>query len=540
MILAPIVFLPLPLMYNSEVGRCAYVVLIMAVYWVAEVIPLAATALLPIALLPLLGIRASKDVCVNYLKDTNMLFVGGLIVAVAVERWNLHKRIALRVLVLVGSTPRWLMFGFMASTAFLSMWISNTATTAMMVPIAHAVLGELKAQRKSKPVDSHRIRESYIQCWYIHIIIYSEEEYQTELDREFTNMEKGLTLCVAYAANIGGSATLTGTGPNLVLKGQIDILYGASAGINFSSWFVVAFPNMLISLALAWFWLQFLFLGPSCFFKRSKPKDADSTNDVIRSEIKKMGPMSFAEKAVLAHFVILAVLWLTGEPEFVPGWADLPFLKKGYVTDASVAICVSISLFMFPSQRPTFLCYTGLSKPRPALLDWQTVQERMSWSVVILLGGGFALADACKASGLSQIIGEALRSLTSLPVWLLVFLLCLITAGITEITSNVATATIFLPIIAELAVGAGIHPLYLMIPVTISASFAFMLPVATPPNAIVFAFGNMRIVDMAKAGIVMNIVCIAVLQIAINSWGYAFYDLGTFPDWARPNVTASV
>lgn len=623
LVLTPIVFIPIPIIFPSPAGRCAYAILIMAFYWMTEVIPMAVTALLPVVIMPWLGIMSTKDISQNYLKDANMLFLGGLVVAVAVEKWNLHKRIALRVLMLVGSKPRWLMFGFMATTAFLSMWISNTATTAMMVPISHAVLTELgNHRRKTKAAakqlkngyenracseainmddsvgdknDSNYVQPQSLTTYFTGDEVKTTADYENledsvatphqppqhhqnahdsspdshnhqakptennivakkvaevadeemdDDDRWFDNVGKGMRLSIAYAANIGGTATLTGTGPNLVLKGQVDLIYGPDTGINFSSWFVFAFPNMLISLLLAWFWLMLVYLGPKeiynfCRRRKKGEQEEDSATEVINREYQKLGKMSFAEAAVLTHFIVLALLWLTRDPEIVPGWGTF-LTPRNYVTDACVAITISVLLFMCPSKWPNYLCFRRKSEddetsppgPAPPILDWPTIHKQIPWNVMLLLGGGFALADACKVSGLSAIIGELFISFKAFPKWILVLILSTLTATFTEVTSNVATATIFLPILAELAKSLQINPLYLMLPVTISASFAFMLPVATPPNAIVFAYGNMRILDMMKAGIVMNTLCLLVLQLAINTWGYSYFNLHEFPAWA--------
>jgi len=627
-ILAPVILLFIPFIIDGKdaiAGRCAYVIALMAVYWMTEAIPIAATALLPVALMPPLGVMKSKDLCKNYLKDTNMLFVGGLLVAVAVERWNLHKRIALGVLLFVGSKPKWLLFGFMATTAFLSMWLSNTATTAMMIPIAQAVLSELDNHRKSqrlKPTaDANNYQQLEGQLSRGHSLMTMETSLETintchldvpqkkkhlavaaseaaekgstvpdddksmvghaspkkdpngktsgeptRMDRDFAgsmefpaeiltddqvredeafaSVTKGLTLSIAYAANIGGTATLTGTGPNLILKGQVDTLYGSDSGLNFGSWFIFAFPNMCLTLFLAWVWLQALYLGPRELFSFCLRKGVvhdDTANKVIRREYVKLGAWSFAEISTLCFFFLLALLWLTREPGFMPGWSAL-FMEK-YVTDASCAITIGMMLFMFPSTRPNILCFRSRGEPSepgpvPALLDWPIVHEKLPWNVIIVLGGGFALADACKNSGLSVLIGNAFTHLGHVQPWCLVLILCVVTAVFTEVASNTATATIFLPVLAELAVALHINPLYLMMPVTIATSLAFMLPVATPPNAMVFAYGTMKIVDMAKAGCLMNLLSILALTVAINSWGFAYFDLGTFPHWADADAKA--
>ncbi|XP_078404405.1 Na(+)/citrate cotransporter-like isoform X2 [Cetorhinus maximus] len=573
LVLPVILFMPLPIVVRTPEAYCAYIVLLMAVYWCTEVIPLAITSFLPILLFPTFGIMTSRAVSTQYLKDTNILFLGGLMVAIAIEHWNLHKRIALRALLLVGVKPALLMLGFMSVTAFLSMWISNTATTAMMVPIAKAVLNqlsttgedasrmELRYSRSSAHGKEVKSKSTILDMELSDVATASKvtNVQQNKLnvskvtigsyDHNENDLIKGLTLCVSYAASIGGTATLTGTGPNLVLKGQMNQIFPNNEDvINFASWFGFAFPNMLITLFFCWLWLQALFLGLN--FRRlwgfgipvsSKEKKAYG---VIQEEYKKLGRMSFAEKAVLVLFILLVVLWFTRDPGFVPGWGNVLFDKNGheYVTDATVVLFIAILMFIVPSQKPNFKPWNQVKGSRKRisgkkqikkLLDWNTVQHKLPWNVVLLLGGGFALAKGCEVSGLSEWLGHQLLPLQKIPHWAIAIILCVVMAIVTECTSNVATATIFLPILASMATTIRMNPLYAMIPTTLSASFAFMLPVATPPNAIVFSYGHLRVIDMIRAGCFVNILGVASVTLAINTWGYVIFNLNTFPKWAN-------
>ncbi|KAK9521050.1 hypothetical protein VZT92_020889 [Zoarces viviparus] len=546
---APLLFLPLPLVIGTSEAECAYVIVLMAVYWCTEVLPLAITALLPAILFPAFGIMQSKDVCKQYLKDTNLLFVGGLLVAVAVEDWNLHKRIALRVLLLVGVRPALLMLGFMGVTAFLSMWISNTATTAMMVPIVQAVVKQLNNSEAETPQILSSESEGRAPVVVTFVDVAAETTMQKEA-AEQKKMCKGMTLCVCYAASIGGTATLTGTGPNLVLMGQMNQLFPENGDvINFASWFGFAFPNMILMLTLAWLWLQFVFMGFN--FKKTwgcgavKTEKEIAAYNVIREEHRRLGPMSFGEISVLGVFVLLVVLWFSRDPGFVDGWATHIFNSKAeYVTDATVAIFVAVLLFVLPSRPPRFCSWRTDSfdtashqpvGPTPPLLTWKVAQKKLPWGIVLLLGGGFALAKGSEESGLSKWLGDQMTPLQSIPPWAIAIILCLLIATFTECTSNVATATLFLPVLASMSQSIRINPLYVMVPCTLSASFAFMLPVATPPNAIVFSYGYLKVADMARTGIVMNIIGILCVTLAINSWGKAMFDLDSFPAWA--NVT---
>ncbi|XP_063306016.1 solute carrier family 13 member 2-like isoform X1 [Pelobates fuscus] len=603
--LTPLFLLPLPLVVPSTEANCGFIIIIMALYWCFEALPLAVTALLPVVLFPMMGIMDSTEVCSQYLKDTNMLFVGGLLVAIAVEKWNLHKRIALRVLLIVGVKPAFLILGFMIVTAFLSMWISNTATTAMMIPISQAVLDQLHNSEeklednylenlgdtlKKSMDDFTEIVEDDMknQPYDIQLENSSEMKGKGSLDPAFVNHEKesefstdagptmialdngkpsdtkqqnrqqkhlnlckGMSLSVCYSASIGGVATLTGTPPNLVLKGQIEEVFpGNDNAINFASWFGFAFPATVVLLALTWIWLQIMFLGIN--FKQNfgcggTPEQKEKERrayGVISSEYRNLGFMSFAEVCVLVLFVLLVILWFTMDPGFMPGWATISFNKggKGFVTDTTVAMFISLTMFFFPSEMPSLkrqdtgqLGEKASIKVPPPLLDWATINQKMPWSIIILLGGGFALAKGSEVSGLSLWIGEKLTPLQNLPPAATAFILCLLVAAFTEFTSNVATTTLFLPILASMAKVIKINPLYIMIPCTLSSSLAFMLPVATPPNAIAFSYGQLRVSDMAKAGLLLNILGVLTITLAINSWGYYIFNLGTFPSWA--NIT---
>uniref|UniRef100_A0A8C8HXP0 Solute carrier family 13 member 5b n=1 Tax=Oncorhynchus tshawytscha TaxID=74940 RepID=A0A8C8HXP0_ONCTS len=553
---SPLLLLPLPLVIGTKEAECAYVIILMAVYWCTETLPLAVTALLPAVLFPMFGIMQSKDVCMQYLKDTNMLFVGGLMVAVAVEHWNLHKRIALRVLLFVGVRPALLMLGFMGVTAFLSMWISNTATTAMMVPIVQAVLEQLNnytetemplilsTEENPQPQDPTDSKQTEKQAEG-HVVVTCLDPLVEAIWRKEAadkkKMCKGMTLCVCYAASIGGTATLTGTGPNLVLMGQMNQLFPNNGDvINFASWFGFAFPNMILMLTLAWLWLQFVFMGFN--FKKTwgcgavKTEKEIAVYNVIKEQHRQLGSMSFGELSVLGLFSCLVVLWFTRDPGFVAGWATYIFNADAeYVTDATVAVFIAVLLFVLPSKPPRFCCRRSRSfhpaGPTPALLTWKVAQKKLPWSIVLLLGGGFALAKGSEESGLSMWMGDQMTPLHTIPPWAIAIILCLLIAIFTECTSNVATATLFLPVLASMSQSIGMNPLYVMVPCTLSASFAFMLPVATPPNAIVFSFGYLKVSDMARTGIVMNLIGILCITLAINSWGRAMFHLDTFPTW---------
>ncbi|XP_045692811.1 solute carrier family 13 member 2 [Phyllostomus hastatus] len=561
-VILPILLLPLPILIPDKKVYCGYSIILMALFWSTEALPLAVTALLPIVLFPMMGIMDASEVCLVYLKDTNILFIGGLMVAIAVEHWNLHKRIALRVLLIVGVRPALLMLGFMLVTAFLSMWISNTATTAMMVPIAHAVLEQLHKSPAGQDLEEGKDNPTFelqeagfqkeatkLDNGQVHPVPPGPLKSKSQRDQEQLRFSQGMSLCVCYSASIGGIATLTGTTPNLVLQGQVNELFPQNDNVvNFASWFAFAFPTMIILLLLAWLWLQVLFLGfnfrKNFGFGGQVQEQEKAAFQVIRKEHKQLGPMTFAEITVTFLFVLLVLLWFTREPGFFLGWGNLAFPDdkgKSIVSDGTVAIFISIIMFIVPSEIPGLTQdpeKPGKLKAPPALLNWKTVNEKMPWNIMILLGGGFALARGSEESGLSAWLGQKLTPLQDLPAPAITFILCLLVATFTECTSNVATTTLFMPILASMAQAICLHPLYVMLPCTLAASLAFMLPVATPPNAIVFSFGGLKVSDMARAGFLLNILGVLVIMLAINSWSYPIFSLHTFPSWAHLNTTS--
>lgn len=582
--LLPLFLLPIALS-DSKVARAAYGVLIIGIFWVFEVLPLAVTSLLPVLIFPLLGVAKVSVVCSSYFKDTLMLFLGSLIVAVAVEKWNLHKRIALRALTLVGPNPRWLMLGIMLPCWFLSMWMSNTATTAMMVPILNAILHVMKESMTDEPAEETELVEQGVNKSIengdvVHVETLEGEEVSIkpregdadsrDIDLEsstpnfspndkFIRLTKTFALCTAFAANTGGMATLTGTPPNIILKTIADDIYQKrgipDSGISFASWLIVGFPLSLICLIISWIWLQVFYAGTRCL--RNESDSYESVRVYLRKAYKRLGPMTFQEIVVLVVFIVLALLWMTRQPQVVPGWGAL--FESGYTGDSIPAVFVAAFLFAFPSHIPWMkketrsdeeegttvedISFEEKWKFQP-LLDWETVNQKIPWGVLLLMGGGFAVAAACESSGLSEWVSDQLAIvMKSLSTYTAALLLSIMVALATNVTSNSATATLFLPIVGELAIELGVHPLSFMIPVAISCSFAFMLPVGTPPNAIVFSTGYLKVKDMVIAGSFINLVTVMVLILAMVLWVTPFYNLNEFPAGfltAKMNGTVTV
>ncbi|XP_022420764.1 solute carrier family 13 member 3 isoform X3 [Delphinapterus leucas] len=537
----------------------------MAVYWCIEALPLSVTALLPIILFPFLGILPSNKVCAQYFLDTNFLFLSGLIMASAIEEWNLHRRIALKVLMLTGVQPARLILGMMVTTSFLSMWLSNTASTAMMLPIASAILKSLFGQEVHKDLSweseekAAAVRKNGLHAvpTEMQFIAGTEdkdcpEEAEAPMDLQANskkeeeyrrNIWKGFLISIPYSASIGGTATLTGTAPNLILLGQLKSFFPQCDVVNFGSWFVFAFPLMLMFLLVGWLWISFLYGGITLRGWRKKKSDirSDAENRaraMIQEEFQNLGPIKFAEQAVFILFCIFAILLFSRDPKFIPGWASL--FTPGFISDAVTGVSIVTVLFFFPSQKPSLKWWFDFKAPNTEtepLLTWKKAQDTVPWNIILLLGGGFAMAKGCEESGLSAWIGGQLHPLEKVPPALAVLLITVVVAFFTEFASNTATIIIFLPVLAELAIRLRVHPLYLMIPGTVGCSYAFMLPVSTPPNSIAFASGHLLVKDMARTGLLMNVMGVLLLSLAMNTWAQTIFQLGTFPDWANIHLT---
>ncbi|KAK3084904.1 hypothetical protein FSP39_021163 [Pinctada imbricata] len=530
-ICVPILLIPLPICLRSQTGNCAYGLLIMAVFWMTEALPLPVTSLIPIVIFPIMGITKVQDLAHLYYNDIIFVFIGAYSVAVCVEKWNIHRRFALRLLLSLGSEPKWLLLGFTVITSFLSMWMGNIAVCSTMIPMANAVLVQLIKTKQlrdrmkdgMKDLDTKDVKEEAF-------------DFQSlpEGDKKIC---KAFSLCICYAANIGGIATLTGTAPNLVMKGNADMLAGGESGVTFASWIIFGMPVACVNTFICWIVLQLAFFGVrDLFCSKKKGKSSSGVQELIQKEYIKLGPMSFAEKAVLGHFVILVLLWFTREPEFFPGWASL--FKEGFVRDAVPAILICISLFVFPSERRKSA--DSSTRGTRALLDWKTMNDTVPWGLCLLLGGGFALARACSDSGLSLWFADQLSVFKDVSPKVMILLICLLVSFSTEIIGNTPICSIFMPILADLAIAIHVHPIYLMLPAAIATSFAFMLPVATPPNSIVFGYGYLHVMDMVKVGFFINILCVLVVTLAINTYGIHYFDLDVFPDWAKRNVSSFV
>ncbi len=474
---------------NPAVGRMAAVVVLMATWWVTEAIPLAATSLLPMVMLPTLGISAGRDVAGSYMNPIIFLFIGGFLIALAMERWNLHRRIALTIINAIGRKADWLILGFMLASAFLSMWISNTATAVMMLPIGLAIIGQL----------------------------------EREFGKEKTHpMALALLLSIAYSCSIGGVATPVGTPTNLALIKIFEDTFPAAPPITFGQWVLVGIPLATILIFTTWVVLTKF----ACKLDQSLIPD----RSIVQKELKELGPLSFEERAVTVVWITTALLWvfrsdLNIGSFSIPGWRGL-WDGFALMDDSTIAILMALVLFIIPA---------GAKTSRKALLEIDAFKN-LPWAAILLFGGGFALANGFTGSGLTQNLATRFGELGAMPIFLTIILVCLAITLVTELVSNVATVQMFIPVLAAWAVAQNTNPLLFMVPATIMSSMAFLMPVGTPPNAVIFGSERIRIAEMIKVGIWVELLAFTI-TILLALWLVPTVfeiDPGIFPSWARP------
>lgn len=494
LVLGPVLFLlmlvmPAPAGMTPAAQKMASIALLMATWWMTEAIPIPATSLLPIALFPLTGIMHTKKAAAPYASHLIFLFMGGFIIALAMQRWNLHRRIAMNIVKIVGFSPGRLIFGFMVATAILSAFVSNTATTVMMMPIGLAIIAHVTAEGKREGLDK--------------VIDFSQGNF---------NFGINLMLGIAYAASIGGVATLIGTPPNTVLAGYLMKTYGYE--ITFAGWMKVGVPLVCLFLPLCWLWLTKVAYP-------MKLQKVPGGRDLIDAELSEMGPMNTGERYTAIVFTLTALGWIFRKK------LGFLFPDPKLVTDAAVAMTGALVLFVIPINL----------KKNTFVMNWAWA-SKMPWGVLILFGGGLSMASGFKATKLAEWIGSQVSLLEHAPVMVLVIAVATLIIFLTELTSNTATSAMVMPILSAVAIGLGQDPLLLVVPAAIAASCAFMLPVATPPNAIVFGSGYVTIPQMVKAGFGLNVlgIVITVLITYLLVLPVFGVEVGVVPDWVNAVV----
>uniref|UniRef100_A0A224Z4P4 Na+/dicarboxylate na+/tricarboxylate and phosphate transporter n=1 Tax=Rhipicephalus zambeziensis TaxID=60191 RepID=A0A224Z4P4_9ACAR len=546
MVLVPIVLLPLIFLEDAQKARCAYVVAVVGLYWIIEPIPLGATSLIPIVLFPMLGVLTTEQTCVLYMNETNIMFVGTLIMAIAIEHSHLHQRIALKTLCLLGTGIKMLVFGIMFISMFLSIWINNVAITAMMMPVINSLSHELLQERRRSlsrgNIDvegiaalRERAEKAAAANGNIKLVPHDdvdEEESDVVIPikpkKEYSQIDKAtehrvrvlLYLSVLYGANIGTITTITSGASNVVFKFVIEDLYKERAPVDYALWMFFALPIALIGTALV-----FLIVVPFFFSCKSPNLGKESSNyamTAIRRNYMALGPIRFHEVAVLLLFILLVFLWLFRDPMFAKGWATYFGVIKP--KDATAVMIPVILLFMIPS------------KPRqgfrgPVLLTWKMVQAKLQWSVILLIGSGFAIAEAMRVSGLSEQLGLKLAELGHLSPGPLMICLSIICSFMSELISNCGTCTVLLPVFAVLAEDLNLNPLLFMIPTTIASNYAFMLPVGTPANAMVYEHGRLTIMEMVVPGLLAKVITMVVTVVVTYVLGDPIFGMFKEADW---------
>ncbi|MCH2106538.1 MAG: SLC13 family permease [Planctomycetes bacterium] len=492
-------------LYGPDLGldplqrKVAATTALTASLWVTVAIPVGAASLFPVALFPLLGVMSAREAAPLYMNQLVLLFIGAFIVAIGLERWGVHKRMALAIVVRVGTSRTRLILGFMMASAFLSLWIANTATTLLMLPIALAVCDRIESEGKR--------------------------------DDRFVI---ALLLGIAYSASVGGMGTPVGTAPNQEFLGQLESRFPEGPRISFGDWFMAWAPLVLIFVPTAWLLLTRVLLR-----QRDSGEGGSLGVDVIRAERDALGPMNTAQARMLGLFVATAVLWITradlvlGDLR-IPGWARL-FMgeaasdpawyaqHKNDISDATVATVMAILAFLIPS---------GVRRSEN-LMDWRSA-SKIPWEVLLLLGGGFCIAKGFQVSGLDKEIGAALSPLLEgTSEWVIILAVALFISFLTELTSNTATTAVLLPVLAATAASAELNPLMVMMPATIAASAAFMMPAATPPNAVVFSSRRITVPQMFRTGFLLNLWTVSLIVIVFQLWVRPLWGIeSALPEWA--------
>ncbi len=479
-----VMLLPLNSVMPHGAQMTAAVTVLIVIFWIMQPIPIEATALIPLVVFPLLGVLSVTEAAVPYADNVIFLFMGGFMIAMAMQRWNLHRRIALSIVPKTGASPTKLILGFMISTAFLSMWISNSATAMMMIPIAVAIILTVFPHKSPKEMDKQE--KAFAGC---------------------------LVLSIAYSAGVGGIATLIGTPANAIFASMLSKFYPDAPPVDFFTWMLFGVPFAALMILIVWLWLTKIAY-------RKMPKNLNNTKEILQKQVEELGPMGQGEKNTLFVFLFAALAWIFKDQKQI-GSFIIPGINSLYtagmlpfkIEDCTIAIFCALLLFLIPVSW----------KNHEFTLNWKWA-SRIPWGILLLFGSGMSLSAAFKASGLSAAIGETFTGIT-IPVILLVLLLAFAVMILTEFTSNTAVANIMIPIMTGVAAGLAVNPFILMITVAVASSLAFMLPVATPPNAVAYGTDYVNMRDMVTAGWSLNLIGIILFTILLFTLGFAVFGI---------------
>ncbi|XP_070554075.1 Na(+)/dicarboxylate cotransporter 3-like [Ptychodera flava] len=585
LLLAPLLASPLLICcYELQAARCGFVIVILAVLWTTQALPLPVTGFMPLFMYPLLDVLPMARVCEYYMAEFMVLFISVLCISSAVQRHGLHRRIAIRAMLLAGSDPKRLLLAVMIVVGFLSMWILNVALVSMMVPIVAALVDKLSTSDTEKSVDKKDSDEEKIQngkAVPLEVVIVASSERMedielasdsTEVDDTINksteilddkakaerinqkNVNEDIGTCfilgLAYSAVLGGAATMSGSLLQVVMNVNIEIYFTSEAKITFGNWMLFSAPMQLVSLLLAWAWLSFFYLDlksstVKCFRKqtcysnccrvKNKGHEEGGIVKVLREEYANMGPMKWAEKTIIFVFLFLILFWFFEEPKFMPGWSD--WFTPGYVGASTITAGVALICFALPSRKPKINIHDR--KPYEGLLEWKSAAAMVPWGMLIHAGGLLSSVEAIKVSGLADLIGDQFEFVASLQYWLVLLAVTVAASLLTEFMSANVIMAVTIPVLARTADGQDIHPYYFMLSLGLSLNMAFCLPSGSFINALLIANGTVTIFQLIKTGVVMNIICLVVLNLGVNTYGWWILNLDDVPTWAlSANVTS--
>ncbi|XP_077984616.1 Na(+)/dicarboxylate cotransporter 3-like [Glandiceps talaboti] len=574
-ILTPLLLSPILIFnYDSQAARCGFVVVLVVCHWITLAVPLPVTGIMVFFWLPILEILPMADVAVFYMIDFLVLFLGILIIVSAVEKYELHRRIALRVLLLAGSDPKWLLLALMSVSGFLSMWILNIPLLLMMLPIVTALVERLntskrprkgrfedglengKSQMEDNDHASNSIEMEVLENGTSEGVINGISSQETEMNAkyksnvalvtpetsEISSLQTSFYLGLVYSGTIGGAASLFGTLTQVIMVSFLESTYGTAAKISFGDWMSFSLPVQIVCLLLCWAWLAFFYLSEStsCRKKSSTKKTPERSDrntgdddvnitDALREEYESLGRIKWAEVVILVVFGCLILVWFFENPSFMNGWTS--FFKAGYVTNGTITMGIVSICFALPSTRPS--CnLNGIGSPYEPLLDWKYVQKNIDWGIFLLAGGILSISEAMKVSKLDEVIGEQFEIIQSWSPWVVLVSATLICTVSTELLSSSMMLTLLMPVLESTAAKQDVHPYYYVVAITLGLNFAFCLPAGNLGNAIVVTGGYVKIPQLIKSGLFMNIAGLIVVNIAMNTYGRWVLQLDTIPEWA--------
>ncbi|XP_077984623.1 Na(+)/citrate cotransporter-like [Glandiceps talaboti] len=581
LLMSPLLFVEYEDEQDMKASKCAYVLIVMCTYMVTLALPLAAVGLMPIVLLPTMSIMSIGDVATHYLNDVHLLLMGVFILTTAVEKYQLHRRIALMALLLAGSDPKWLLLAVISTGGFLSMWIPNLPLVSMMLPILSSLVERFEQPVSDEDallthdevctkVKTHprKTKQKKIGNEDINVELTESEQgsigfrphrgsdtrigYNTNVVSDTTPspLRTVFHTGLAYSTIIGGAGTLIGSGLQPFAVSIMESYYGPDARISFGSWMVFCCPVQMICLLLCWMWLTFLYILPKrccskkplrsthgqLFNQKREVKDKIDVTTLLRNEYDDLGPLQWAEYVILTMFMILVVVWFFEEPRFISGWSSI--FEKGYVSSSCITVGMAILCFGIPDTKPS--CRLENAGPYKPLLDWKYAQSKVNWGLLLIIGGLQAVTRALMVTGLAAIIAKQFEIIQVWPAWIV--LVAVTTAGtvLTEFFSPVMILTVMMPVLQAVGYTQNIHPWYFFVPVTLGLNLCFCLPAGNFINAMMVGNNDVTISGLVKSGILMNILCLVITNIAMNTYGQWVLQLDSLPDWAmRANVTTT-